>query len=324
MSIDITHTHPDGTLVSGTARGDGTAAILKAHGLRWSGNLGAWYVPRSRDTDARQAPLDALAAELRAAGHELTVHVDNTARPTSEVLADRVERSSLRAQRFTANATSLAASSADADAAAERISDGIPFGQPVLLGHHSQRRHERALQRRDRHLQRSSEAFHAAQTATRRAAAAAANAAHTADAGPQFAARRIDGLTADRQRILRRLNGHTRTIAVHADGRRDVESYPPATGDDRQRLTHELERLDEQLTYWQDHHAGLIAAGRGIDATYGRDNIRVGDQVQVAGSWYDVLRVNAKSVTVPSSMGSWTDTVKYEQLRGHRQRPGQD
>lgn len=30
-------------------------------------------------------------------------------------------------------------------AAADRISDGIPFGQPILVGHHSERRHRRDL-----------------------------------------------------------------------------------------------------------------------------------------------------------------------------------
>ena len=35
------------------------------------------------------------------------------------------------------------------------------------------------------------------------------------------------------------------------------------------------------------------------------------------GRWREVLRVNAKSLTVPSGY-SWTDTIPYHQVRGKR------
>jgi hypothetical protein len=34
---------------------------------------------------------------------------------------------------------------------------GIPFGQPILAGHHSQRRHERALERADTKMRKAAE-----------------------------------------------------------------------------------------------------------------------------------------------------------------------
>lgn len=40
---------PEGTLIEGTSRNDGTAEVLKSCGWRWSRNLGAWFVPQSRD-----------------------------------------------------------------------------------------------------------------------------------------------------------------------------------------------------------------------------------------------------------------------------------
>ena len=47
----ITHTPAGGTILEGTTKGDGTNHILKTCGpWRWSRNLGAWYIPRSRDT----------------------------------------------------------------------------------------------------------------------------------------------------------------------------------------------------------------------------------------------------------------------------------
>jgi hypothetical protein len=35
----ITHSHADGTLARGGAKGDGSAAVFKAHGFRWFPSL---------------------------------------------------------------------------------------------------------------------------------------------------------------------------------------------------------------------------------------------------------------------------------------------
>jgi hypothetical protein len=52
---------------------------------------------------------------------------------------------------------------------------------------------------------------------------------------------------------------------------------------------------------------------------YGPEAINKGDQVKFRGSWYEVRRVNRKSVTIPSMVGgSWTDTVPYHELSGHQ------
>lgn len=50
----------------------------------------------------------------------------------------------------------------DAQAAHERalrLTDGIPFGQPILVGHHSEKRHRRTLQKADDAMRRGSEAL---------------------------------------------------------------------------------------------------------------------------------------------------------------------
>ncbi|WP_132290495.1 DUF3560 domain-containing protein [Kribbella sp. VKM Ac-2568] len=39
-------------------------------------------------------------------------------------------------------------------AARRQISDHIPLGQPILVGHHSERRHRRDIERMDRLMQR--------------------------------------------------------------------------------------------------------------------------------------------------------------------------
>jgi hypothetical protein len=72
--IVIAHTHGEGTLVHGTARGDGTNLVIKSvrGGWRFSRNLGAdgaWYLPHSQDRNADRARIERLAAALHDAGH---------------------------------------------------------------------------------------------------------------------------------------------------------------------------------------------------------------------------------------------------------------
>lgn len=90
MPLFLTHTPADGTVVTGTARGDGTGVVLKAQGWRWSRVLGAWYLPNNR----HQAPVEANAfarvllahdpaAEAFLAGHAMgeTTPTTNTPGP---------------------------------------------------------------------------------------------------------------------------------------------------------------------------------------------------------------------------------------------------
>lgn len=89
MSLTITHTAADGTLVEGATRADGTASILKAHGWRWSPNLDSWYLRNSRDRAPHTTVIARTAEALRAAGHPTTVSIDHTAHPKTAVEADR-------------------------------------------------------------------------------------------------------------------------------------------------------------------------------------------------------------------------------------------
>ena len=79
----ITHTREAGTLIEGTAKGDGSNAVLKAAGWRWSRNLGTWYVPHTRDRAARRHLIMSTSEQLREAGIAVEVEINDTARPTA-------------------------------------------------------------------------------------------------------------------------------------------------------------------------------------------------------------------------------------------------
>jgi hypothetical protein len=59
--------------------------------------------------------------------------------------------------------------------ASDSISSGIPFGQPILIGHHSEKRHRRMIERMHRYNDHSIEEYRKAQYYERRAANAEGN-----------------------------------------------------------------------------------------------------------------------------------------------------
>ena len=77
----------------------------------------------------------------------------------------------------------------------------------------------------------------------------------------------------------------------------------------------ERARLAEAVQLDRRALAALAAAG--TIRVYSRETVAVGDAVKAHGRWHRVARVNAKSVSVETGY-SWTDTVPYHTITGHR------
>lgn len=63
-----------------------------------------------------------------------------------------------RRERYAARAVGAAREAEGASKAAHAIMDNIPLGQPILIGHHSEKRHRRDIARVQRNMERWSEA----------------------------------------------------------------------------------------------------------------------------------------------------------------------
>lgn len=87
----------------------------------------------------------------------------------------------------------------------DEAATGIPFGQPILVGHHSEGRHRRAIERLDNAMRAAVENGRKADDMAARAAnieAAAANAIYTDDDdAEERLAEKIEKLTAERDRM---------------------------------------------------------------------------------------------------------------------------
>lgn len=315
--ITITHTHAGGTLVEGTERGDGSAPAVKSAGFRWSRNIGAWYLPQSRDKLAKTWKISAAKSALEAAGFEVTVEIDETVRRDfAEAESERYERAEDRAERMSGYADNASARSEAAYARAHQIADGIPFGQPVLVGHHSEGRHRRDLDRIDRGMRASI-------TEDRKAG----HFAERAETAAQYQERRESVPTTLRR--IKKLEAEQRQAQRRLDGTDRFYDYGnPASGSYRERLLILVADRDEQLAYWREHvHKAQEEAGVKV---WSAADFTKGDYVRLLGTWYEVLRVNAKSLTIPAMINdgpivkregarcTWTDTIPYDKVKGRK------
>lgn len=77
-----------------------------------------------------------------------------------------------------------------------------------------------------------------------------------------------------------------------------------------------LDQAREDLEYWGSVRAQQVAEGTVTE--YGPENVHRGDHVKIGRLWFEVVRANRKTVTVPSTLGSWTDTAPWHKVVDHR------
>jgi len=94
---------------------------------------------------------------------------------------DYAERKEARIDRLESRAAKAQAESTAAYNSARSIMEHIPPGQPILVGHHSEKRHRRDLDKIDRNMRKSAEADEKAGYYAARAEAAASNTAISSD-----------------------------------------------------------------------------------------------------------------------------------------------
>lgn len=318
--ITITHSHAEGTLVEGMARGDGTYEIVCARGsgFRWFRSLGCAGIPQSRDHVAKRYVINQVADRLREAGHTVVVEIDDEHRPRAEVLADQADRLDDRREALEAKAARRRREADTLRASADAEIEHRPPGQPLLVDHYSYSRELNRQERHDAKMRRSFDAADAADEVARRAAVVGNHARAALD--PRAALGRIERIEAKIRGIRRELDGHTRRF-LNADGTvHSVETYRPVSEDSGrwQQLTARLAQLEDQLAYDRQLVDNAVAEGLTL---YGPDTVQVGDLVtnraEPWADWRRVVRVNKKTVTVETKY-SWTDKIPFASIRGLR------
>jgi hypothetical protein len=307
-TIEITHTRADGTLLEGSRKGDGVWELVRPHRFTWGRSLpGVLFVRQSRDKAADRWSIGRASEALREAGWEVVVDIDEgTRRSFADAEADRVERAEERTERFTEYAGNAAGRAAERRGVADRISKRFEFGQPILLGHHSQRKAERDAERMDQNMRKSFAEADKAKHYAHRAQASGSYEEFRKNAPRTL--RRLDKLRADLRGVERwqrgeSNNGYTRALT-------------PATVAELE-IRHD--ELTEEIGYWE--HVIAEAEKNGFKV-WGPADFTKGDFARMGGRWYEVLRVNKKTLTVPGGPDIQRvislETHAYPGMRGTR------
>jgi hypothetical protein len=103
--LRIVHNAEDGTVLYGTAKGDGANDIVKPHGWRYhfrkDEKVGIWYIVASKGFRSQDDKIEATVAALKAAGFSVDVEIDNEDPFTGNGLPVKLtaaQREQLRAQ----------------------------------------------------------------------------------------------------------------------------------------------------------------------------------------------------------------------------------
>lgn len=296
----------DGTVVRGTSQDDiATTKLLCGEGFRWSRRLEAWYLPRSWKEPTRRLRVTRLQAALgdRLRTEQGDVAKSTTAEQRAQERQAQLERSAARNETRATGAMRECERRFDE---VDRISAGIPTGQPILVGHHSEGRHRRDLDRISESMSRGTSAARIAREAEERAASAR----RRLDAGenPITTERRIARNEAEVRKLTRLIDG---------SGREEFGQHKPASGDHSEQLEARRQELVEDIERDQQQ-ATTARAERGIK-TFFKDSVHAGDQVQIRGQWYEVKRANTKTVTIASIAGGpWTYRAPWSLVTDHR------
>ncbi len=145
---------------------------------------------------------------------------------------DYEERRESRIERFENRAAAAQTESNAAYEAAHSIMEHIPPGQPILVGHHSERHHRRDLDRIDNNMRKSVEADQKASYYAARAEAAANNTAISSD-DPEAVEKlqaKLEGLQAG-QTIMKTINAYYRK-------HKTLDDCPELNPEIRQKIEH--------------------------------------------------------------------------------------
>lgn len=177
--------------------------------------------------------------------------------------------------------------------------------EPIKIGHHSQGRHRRAIDRTHRSLGGSVEAQREADQAAEQAKSAAVT-THLRYSVRQVA-NRIEKINTQIRATNRGLNGY-----LCSPGTPYAEQVQPASGKHRKRLERDLAEKQDELAYWAGVRSRQVADGVATD--FSRGQINTGDLGLAHGQWQRVVRANVKTVSLETGY-SWTSKVAYTDVK---------
>jgi hypothetical protein len=175
----------------------------------------------------------------------------------------------------------------------------IPLGQPILMGHHSQRAHENAIARSNAHSYKSIEEQDKSKKWARRAESAESLLVKMEESKPYMASK-ISDAKKDIRFWSRRLEKSDIFIKAHTEGKlTDLlaslcgfqQAQIESARSDNERSKIEIAQATEKKEFWEKKLAS-------IGGVFDVSTLKKGDMIKCTCGIFPVKSVNAKSVTV--------------------------
>lgn len=236
------------------------------------------------------------------------------------------ERAAERAERFEKFSTKRDRDGEAAQRQAGAVGERFAMGQPILIGHHSQRRAEKDKERIESSMRKAVSLFETAEYWQRRAEGALDHAAYKEKPAVRF--RRIKGFESEIRKLDRQRDERAKHHAALMDPNltreklvylcdyglgRGVNAWDRLRkGEDWEALRSELiERYENHVTEWAarwyNHYRNRIAYERAMLGEQGAVvleaqgwDIKPGGRVKIGSTWYTVLRPNKKDGKIVS------------------------
>jgi Domain of unknown function (DUF3560) len=264
------------------SRASGDAWISKAYNPWWADKLTEWgFEDRGKE------------------GEKLSLE---------ERIERKQERAEARAERYEDRADKAEAQSAEHFKTFHDRMDAIPFGQPILVGHHSEKRDRNYREKACAHVEKGVKEAEKAAYYSRRAETAARTAAGAQLKNPRYLGNRIKEREADIRTYERRLEG--KYYHYDAPGSHEV------TEDARERYNERLEELRAELTFFQKC---LNECGQTI---YTKESLAGMTHIHGRYGWAEIIRLNPTSVSCVNTLYStedsnrkWPNKVPYAEVR---------
>lgn len=222
-----------------------------------------------------------------------------------------MDRAEARQSRFAVYSDNAAARSRQRHQAARDAVKHIPPGQPILVGHYSEKRHRADLKRFDTNMSKAVEESDRAKYWERRAQAVTRHASRKHAPGPT--ARRIKKLKAEVRRHQREID---------PNGKRwleDVAWFKSYHGWTDEQIAENWEHRIANAKRWLDHLEGQIAYWEAVYAESGGVSadrhgweFKKGGWVRGRWGWGQVARVNKDRTGTISSVSVDKKTVKAQ------------
>lgn len=249
-----------------------------------------------------------------------------------------VQRQEERAERFEEYSDKRGQEANSAHAAVSAIADHIPLGQPILVGHHSERRARRDAEKIQSGMSRAVKLWETSQYWLERAKGAIAHAKYKER--PDVRHRRIKGLEAEVRKC--------QAAYTPADNPPHIiqqQEYCYSTGEylhGGEKVPHvwcapkggrggswvpvaNLPKIEEHYRRWINHYANRIAYERAMLEEQGglvaeQYEIAVGGMVLVRGEWLTVTKINksAGEVVSVTTNSRYVKVKGIEEIKGYK------